>query len=149
MSESFIKYDGRKGFWIEEVFMQLLFHYINNELIKPQYSFINKDNILFNSQFHLDGYSRGILSLGWTNEIENNEVNTMISVLQNVKIMLQNKGSFIPVNELQAIPTEDEDFKRFYRHPFPTSELIKIVNALIQMLQGTWTSTNYSMDINY
>jgi hypothetical protein len=69
-----------------------------------------------------------------------------------VKNTLQNKGTFISVNELQAIPTQDRMFKwLFSEKPFPTIDLIKIIDALIQMLQGTWTSTNYDMtaEINW
>ncbi|WP_343531980.1 hypothetical protein [Pedobacter sp.] len=74
----------------------------------------------------------------------------MLQVLQNVKITLKSKESYIFVTELQAIPTEDKDFKILYsRNPFPTAELIKIIDALIKMLQGAWDFTNYSMDINY
>jgi hypothetical protein len=70
--------------------------------------------------------------------------------LQNVKISLQNKGAFISVSELQSIQTNDKDFKYLYsRNPFPVAELIKIIEVLIQMLQGIWASNNYDMDINY
>ncbi len=69
----------------------------------------------------------------------------MIQVLQNVKTTLQGKGAYISIAELQAIPTEDKDFKRLYRYPFPTSQLRKIIDVLIKMLQGTWGFTNYKM----
>lgn len=74
----------------------------------------------------------------------------MLQILKNVKTILQSKGTYISVAELQSIPTEDKNFKNLYnRKPFPTAELIKIIDALIQKLQGAWDSSNYNMDINY
>lgn len=74
----------------------------------------------------------------------------MLQVLQNAKVYLQSKGELIIVDELQAIPTEDKDFKLLYsRTPFPIVELIKIIEALIKMLQGNWESDNYNMEIDY
>lgn len=149
MAKNFIQFNGNIGFWIPKVYMQLLFHYVNDEISKPYCNFVQKNQLIYNLQFHIDGYSAGFLSLDWKGYLDNSEINTMMQVLQNVKATIQNKGTFIAVSELQAIPTEDWYFKIYYQKSFPTSELIKIVDALIQMLQDTWTSTNYSMDINY
>ena len=152
MSTVPIKYNGNLGFEIADEFMQLLFHYIKEEIVKPQYNLTNKEDLISGLTFEINGYSSGNLSLRWDDMfINSTEEQTMIQVLQNVITNLQNKGSSISVAEMQAIPTDDDDnFKLLYsRKPFPTLELIKISNALIQMLQGTWTSTNYSMDINY
>lgn len=151
MSQSKMFYSQNKGFWIHEIYMQLVMHYIHQELIKTQYNFSNKQDLVDDLEDNINGICSGYIGLNWEDVIVagTTEEQTMISALQNVKTTLQNKGAFISVNELQAIPTEDWDFKVYYRKPFPTSELIKIVDALIQMLQGTWTSTNYDMKINY
>jgi hypothetical protein len=152
MSTVPIKYNGNSGFEIADEFMQLLFHYIKEEVVKPQYILTKKEDLISGLTFEINGYSSGNLSLRWNNIfINSTEEQTMTQVLQNVIINLQNKGTFISIAEMQAIPTDEDDhFKHlFSRNPFPTSELIKIVNALIQMLQGTWTSNNYRMDIQY
>lgn len=151
MATTKIVYKENKGFWINESFMQLAYCYIYEELKKSQYTVTNKNQLLDEIKFHIDGYSTGIMSLGWYGFVETDaEKQTMVTVLQNVKVTLQSKGSYISVAELQSIPTEDKDFKILYsRKPFPTAELIKIIDALIKMLQGTWDSTNYNMDINY
>lgn len=150
MSDTKITNGNNIGFWVHEIYMQLAYCYIYDELIKPQYSITNKDDILYSIKFHIDGYSTGIMSLGWETFTNNpSDKQTIISVLQAVKTNLQNKGAFIPFTELQSIPTEDDDFKIYYRDPFPTSQLIKIVHAIIEIIHGTWTSTNYSMDIVY
>ncbi|WP_291119049.1 hypothetical protein [Flavobacterium sp. UBA6135] len=152
MSTVSITYNGNPGFEIADEFMQLLFHYIKEEVVKPQYNLTNKEDLISGLTFEINGYSSGNLSLRWSNMFTNStEEQTMIQVLQNVIINLQNTGAFISVAEMQAIPTDNDDnFKLlFSRKPFPTAELIKIIDALIQMLQGTWTSTNYYMEINY
>lgn len=151
MARTFIDYKEGKGFEINEVYIQLAFCYIYQEAKKAYYNFSNKDDLMYDFETSINGLRHGYLVLNWDDDLVNqSDEQTMLQVLENVKITLQNKGSFISVAELQTIPTEDKDFKRFYgRYPFPISELIKIIDALIQMLQGTWESTNYNMDINY
>ncbi len=149
MPITFIEYKNNKGFSIHETFMQLAYFYIYMELEKPNYKISNKDDLLYSTKFHIDGYSNGTMSLVWNNLNQQDE-QIIQQILQNVKSSLENKGAYISVAELQAISTEDEDFKILYsRNPFPTAELIKIIDALIKMLHGTWNSTNYRMDINY
>lgn len=149
MSTTFIELKDNKGFYIHESFMQLAYCYLYTELEKSLYNISNKDDLLYSIRFHIDGYSSGIMSLGWRNLNQHDE-QVMLLVLQNVKTILDNKGEYISVAELKAIPTEDKDFKILYsRKPFPTAELIKIIDALVKMLLGTWDSNNYSMDINY
>ena len=147
MATTKIDYKERKGFYINEAYIQLAFCYIYQEAKKSQYNFSNKQEILESLQDDINGY----LVLMWHDDLVNqSDEQTMLQVLQNVKTTLQGKGAYISVAELQSIPTKDEDFKILYsRKPFPTAELIKIIDALIKMLQGTWDSTNYNMDINY
>lgn len=150
MNADFIDYRDNKGFYISNIFMQLLIHYINEELKKSQHIFTNKNRFLRENESIISGECAGYFAITWDSIIVNStEEQTMIQILQTVKTTLQNKGAFISVSELQGIPTSDGDFKRFYRKPFPTAELVKILDVLIQMLQGTWTSTNYDMEINY
>lgn len=152
MATTKIRYNDGKGFWISEAYIQLAFCYIYQEAKKNQYNFSNKQDLLGDFEDKINGYRNGYLILGWDEDVITSqaEEQTMLQVLQNVKTTLQSKGSYISVEELQSIPTEDKDFKRlFSRKPFPTSELIKIIDALIKMLQGTWSSDNYDMDINY
>ena len=150
MSTELIDYKN-KGFQISDIYMQLVLYYINEELKKNQYIFTNKGYLQRYHESIINGNMAGWFAFLWDEKLSNSsDEQTMLQVLENVKITLQNKGSFISVAELQTIPTEDKDFKRFYgRYTFPISELIKIIDALIQMLQGTWESTNYNMDINY
>jgi light-regulated signal transduction histidine kinase (bacteriophytochrome) len=151
MATTFIDYKDKKGFYISESFMQLAMFYISEELKKSQYTFINKTELLDTFDSIVNGYRKGFLVLSWNEELEGTtDEQMMIQVLQNLKTSLLNKGAMISLAELKSIPTDDPDFEILYsRNPFPTSELIKIIEALIQMLNGSWTSTNLYMDINY
>lgn len=151
MATTFIDYKDKKGFYISESFMQLAIFYISEELKKSQYTFVNKTDLLDTLDSSIKGYDKGFLVLLWDEElVGTDDEQTMIQVLQNVKASLLSKGNMISLAELKSIPTDDPDFERlFSSKPFPTSELIKIMDALIQMLNGSWTSTNLYMDINY
>jgi hypothetical protein len=150
MPESKIVFENNEGFWIHEIYMQLVYCYIYTELSKSEYSITKKDDMLYSIKFHIDGWSTGIMALGWFDYVQSkSDKKNILSVLENTKSMLQLKGDYIEVNELQNIKTEDEDFKLFYRTPFPISELIKVINALIEMVEGVWNSTNYNMEIKY
>ena len=151
MATTFIKYQNNKGFYIAESFMQLVFHYIHQEIIKPEYNFTNKQEIIESMEDDINGLTKTYLVLMWHNDLVNSsEEQTMIQVLQNVRTTLQNKGTFISIEEQKTIATEDHTFEYILgRKPFPTTELIRVIDALIQMLEGTWTSTNYNMDLNW
>lgn len=152
MARTFIHYEQGKGFEINEAFFQLAIYYIYTEVKKSQYIFSNKQEFLEDFEDKINGIQNGWMVLGWYDDVITSptEVQIMLQVLQNMKSALQGKGAYISVAELQSIPSDDFGFKTLYsRNPFPSAELIKIINALIKMLQGTWDSTNYSMDINY
>ncbi|KMQ58416.1 hypothetical protein ACM46_22190 [Chryseobacterium angstadtii] len=139
-----------KGFQTSDIFMQLAIYYINEEFKKEQYIFTNKHSLEEYHKSVINGQMAGWFAFLWDLYIANaSEEETMIQILQAVKTIIHHKENYISVNELQAIPTADGDFKIFYRKPFQTAELIRILDALIQMLQGTWNDTNYDMDINY
>jgi len=152
MARTFITYKEEKGFEINEVFMQLAINYVYAEAKKAQYVFSNKQELIEDFEDKINGIQNGWMVLGWYDDVitSSTEEHTMLQILQNVKTILESKGKYISIGELQAIPTGDDNFKTLYsRNPFPVAELIKIIDALIKMLQGTWDSTNYSMDINY
>ena len=116
MPESKIVFEKNEGFWIHEIYMQLVYCYIYKELSKSEYSITKKDDMLYSIKFHIDGWSTGIMSLGWFDYLQSkSDKKNILLVLENTKSMLQLKGDYIEVNELQNIKTEDEDFKLFYR----------------------------------
>lgn len=151
MPDTFVTYKENKGFYIAESFMQLTWYYVLQEIINPQYNFVNKQDLIEDFQQDIDGIHAGYLVLSWDDYLDNfTEEQTMIQVLQNVKTTLQNKGAFISIQEQKTIQTEDHTFEYMLgKKPFPTAELIRVIEALIQMLQGIWESTNYNMYLNW
>ena len=150
MAKTFINYNENNGFYIGESFIQLAMYYIYTEALKPQYVFSNKANVLLDMKYKIDGIQSTYFTLMWSSLLNgSSDEQSMIAVLQNTRINLQNKGAYIAISELQALDSDDFDFKYFFGKNFPTSELIKIIDALIQIMQGTWTSTNYDMNIDY
>ncbi|MCA1919676.1 MAG: hypothetical protein LDL38_09775 [Flavobacterium piscis] len=91
MASTFIQYQNGKGFNIAEEFMQLMIYYIHKELEKPQYAFINKNLFIMGHEGIINGISSGYLTLPWKRIlVSTEEEQTMIQILQNVKISLQN-----------------------------------------------------------
>ncbi|MBP9689980.1 MAG: hypothetical protein KBE91_10245, partial [Bacteroidia bacterium] len=106
MNADFIDYRDNKGFYISNIFMQLLIHYINEELKKSQHIFTNKNRFLRENESVISGVCAGYFAITWDSIIVNSiEEQTMVQVLQNVKSTVQSKGAYITVEELQAIPT--------------------------------------------
>ncbi len=84
----------------------------------------------------INGQMGGWFAFLWDEYISNfSEEQTMVQILQIVKDRIHHKGEYISLAELQAIPTMDDHFKLFYNKPFPTADLIRILDALIRMLQ--------------
>ena len=150
MSDAFITYKKNKGFWINESFMQLAFHYIHQELEKKSYSFLEKEILLEDLKDNINGLCRGYIGLNWHENLRLEEEQTMLNILHQVKSTLKAKGTYISVEELMSIPTEDHILRYMLdKKPFPTEELIRVMDALTQMLKGTWDSTNYDMDLKW
>ena len=149
MSYELIDYKN-KGFQTSDFFIQLALYYINEELKNKKYLFVNKNSLQKYNNDVVNGSMAGWFAFLWDDYIlSSNEEQIMIQVLQSTKSSMLSKEKFISVDELQGIPTRDRDFSVFYCKPFPISELIKIIDALLQMLQGTWSYANYDMEINY
>lgn len=151
MGQTLVEYEKDKGFWIAETMMQLVLHYILQEMEKPEHLIPNKSDLLEDTKFHINGYSGGHMYFSLFDEINSPaDEQVMIQILNNVKTTLQNKGSLISVEELMSIPTDDLTLKYILdKKPFPTAELIRVMDALIQILERTWPHKDYEMDLNW
>lgn len=140
-SDTLIDYkDDSKGFWIQEPHLQIVLHYILEELKKPQYTFVDKPGIIDRFEFIINGYMSSYLVLpldillkAATDEQE------FIRVLQQVKLNFRLKDSYISVAELQSIPTDDMTFKWvFETDPYLSNEIVIVIDALIEIVSNTW-----------
>ncbi len=149
MSRADIDYKG-KGFVTSDLYIQLALFYINEELKTGKYTFSETNALLKYNEDVINGAFAGWFAFFWDSHLLNlRDEQTMIQILENVKSAMRIKGDFISVEELQSIPTKDGDFKLLYRRPFPTTELIKIFNALSELLKGNWQYENYELEIEY
>ena len=62
MATTKIDYKERKGFYINEAYIQLAFCYIYQEAKKSQYNFSNKQEILESLQDDINGYTYGYIA---------------------------------------------------------------------------------------
>ncbi len=143
--------DENKGFYIHEDFIQLASLYIYKELIKPVLynDFTDKAELVSDHEDINNGLQSGYLTLGWEDTLINsNDEQLMILLLQNVITYLQTKGRYIRIAELKSLPTTDGHWLSTMQTPFPTNELIRILNALIQLIDNTWQPSDYNMEIS-
>lgn len=149
MSRADIDYKGN-GFVTSDLFIQLALFYINEELKNDKYTFSEKNSLLKYNEEVINGVFAGWFAFLWDSYLLNlRDEQTMIQILANVKSSIRIKGDFISVEELQSISTKDGDFKLLNHRPFPVAELIRIFNALSELLQGNWQHENYEMEIEY
>lgn len=149
MATELMGYKG-KGFITSDIFMQLALYYIHEELKKDQYVFIQKETLTDYHLMVINGKMGGWFAFLWDEYISNSsEEQTMVHILQIVKDRIHHKGAYISLSELESIPRVDGDFKIFYNKPFPTADLINILETLIEMLQGNWDHEAYDIHINY
>jgi hypothetical protein len=149
MPDTKFTFNDNKGFWIAEHYMQLAYHYIHQELLEPIYdAFSNKQGLILDCELKINGMQFGYFSVMWDEDLSNDADRLlMIQLINQVITNLQAKGDYITVEELKAIPTEDDHWEGIITSkPFPVNDLLKIFNAMIQVLNGTWESSNYNMD---
>ncbi len=151
MATTFIAYKDHKGFYIYESYIQLAFFYIYFELMKPGLydDFSNKTDLVEDCEIKINGMTSTYFVLDWDFYLINPaEEQLMVTLLQNAKSNLQAKGAFISAQEIQDLPTTDDHWKNNIAGTFRVSELIRIFDALIEIMQGTWESINFEMVIN-
>lgn len=151
MGKTLVEYEKDKGFWISESMMQLVLHYIVEEMEKPEHPIPDKSDLMMMLRWDIDGYTRSYMSVRLFDEIDSLEGEQMfIRVLEKVKETLHDKGAYISIEELMSIPTKDMALRYILdKKPFPTGELIRVVDALIQMLERTWMHKDYEMDLDW
>ncbi|MBP2616425.1 hypothetical protein [Chryseobacterium jejuense] len=151
MGKTLVEYEKDKGFWISESMMQLVLHYIVEEIEKNEHPISDKSDLLMMLRWDIDDYTRGHMSVRLFDEIDSlADEQIIIRLLNSVKETLQNKGSLISVEELMNIPTRDLALKYILdKKPFPAAELICVIDPLIQMLERTWEHKDYQMELNW
>jgi hypothetical protein len=143
--------DDTKGFWITESQLQVVLHYILQELKLPKYSFSNKAHIIDDFEFIINGYMHSYLYLSLADLLDDTiKAQEFVRVLQQVKLNFRFKDEFISVAELLAIPTEDDSFREVFGYwPYSKFEVILIIDALNELITGTWNRGIENFDLNF
>ena len=143
--------DDTKGFWITEPHLQLVLHYILQELKLPKYSFSNKADIIDDFEFIINGYMHSYLNLPLETLLDDTvNAQEFVRVLQQVKLNFRFKDEFISVGELLAIPSKDISFRDVFSDwPYSKFEVILIIDALIELITGTWNRGVENFDLNF
>ncbi|WGH74769.1 hypothetical protein P8625_11840 [Tenacibaculum tangerinum] len=150
MAETKIDYKGGKGFWIAEIYMELTYEYILQALEDSEEIIPFKDDLKEDINFFVNAYGKGMLTLLWFNFIKTDEdEKIMICLLNRAKKILESKGDYIEVDELNGYEEKKEEMASKWPKPIKTTEIIKIIDTLILMLKGEWEETSYSMEIEY
>ena len=149
MTTTFIDYREDIGFWIEEIYMEIVFEYIDQSLETYNGNISFREDLDFDLNFNTTGLSKGMLTLTWDSFLNYNYENeqTMISILESTKDFLTSKGQLINSDELNILEKKKES-EMIWKKSLKISEVLKIIDALILMLKNEWQETNYDMKID-
>jgi len=143
-----IKYNynnERKGFWLEERFIEVLSYYVS--LIfekkglenKPEWYLEVYDDFLTITH----GYNTGVQAILFEDNLQfiKDREQEIISVLEDTKELLYSKGKEISLDELRN-ETESrkitEDLKNGWDFPVQVKSLVAITDLMIQLFKHEW-----------
>ena len=151
MATTFIDYKKEKGFWIPEIYMELTYEYILQALNSIRSNLSIREEVKEDIKFNTTGLAKGMLTLTWQSFLKGKKQESeMIYILEETIKLLNAKEEFISVKELNSYENKKEEVASSWPKPLRTSEIIKIVEALMLMLKNEWNKpSNYVMEINY
>ena len=150
MAKTFIDYKEDIGFWIPEIFMELTYEYVLQTLHAIEGDLSIREELIEDIEFNINGLAKGMLTLTWGSFLKNEEqLNEIVLVLNDTKNLLSNKGEYISVEELNEYEVKKKEMASNWPKPIKTAEVIKIIEAIILMLNDEWDEPNYSMSIDY
>jgi len=150
MATTYINYKDDNGFWIDEIYMELVFEYVLQMLKSEQKLIHFSSELIEDLEFDSRGCSRGYLILDWKYILNTHEDKLfMIDLLKNTIGIVKRKGEFISVSELNQYEKGKGINGQKWPKPLKTSEIIKILDTLILMLKDEWHETRYGMEIDY
>jgi hypothetical protein len=145
MATTRIEYQN-KGFWIEDLFIEVLSHFICQ-------TYENSGVNTFNSSV-LDVYESCDMNRKYAtypivnfDEISNpNDQQTLIDVFEQTKLLILFYGTEISASQLNQLEDikSDESFKNFWEMPIKTASLVTTLSLFQQLLNSTFPYTNKS-----
>ena len=149
MATTHIDYKDDKGFWVAEIYIELTYEYILQALNNKTNQIPIEKNLRKDLELFTSGMFKGMLTLTWDTFLSSEDEQVIVSILEDTKTLLQNKGEYISKEELNSYEVKKGEMASVWPKPIKISEVIKIVDALILMFKGEWDETSYGMDIDY
>jgi hypothetical protein len=149
MGTIFIEYQ-EKGFWIDPFFIEVLSDYICQtfETIGVNTFSQKLQNLYVRCDLNRKGQSYGMVNILFDKYVTNpSDTTALIDVLTQTKSLILSIGTELSIElltEFESRKTIDES-KSSWVFPIKTSSLAATIDIIIQMLNGTWVSDNYSV----
>lgn len=132
-----------KGFWINPIFIELVSQYIcetmegngiNTYTPEMQEMYIDFDT-------NRTGQCLGFVNILFDDITNNTDKTTMVTVLNQTKILIQSLGTEISISQLNQF--EDNKIDPYFKLmnwtiPVQTSSLVNLLNLFIDLLNGTY-----------
>ena len=146
---AYIKFNS-KGFWIPEAFVEVLSDYICEVFEANDVSTFsaNLQDLYEYCDANRSGASMGMVGISFDRTITNDtDKATLIDILNQTKSLIGPKGQELSINTLNEFENRkvDDSFKKGWVFPVKTHSLTATIDIVIQMLNGTWASDNYSV----
>lgn len=151
MPRSFICFDNKnmssndKGFWINDHLLQIVCWYIVETIDRQSQIkeiWLKKDlrDHFYNNAI---GMFNGFMHLNFSEYLANNDQKKIFdNILIDTKKLVFQKGEAISINELNQIErNKDIELRSEWQSPFETARIIKIIDALEQLIAGKLTLT--------
>jgi hypothetical protein len=148
-SLAYIKFNS-KGFWIPEAFIEVLSESICEVFEAQDLSTFstNLQRLYKYCDANRSGASMGMVGIPFDRTVTNNaDKIILINALNQTKSLIASKGQTLSTTILNAFENRkvDDDFKSYWGYPIQTHSLTATIDITIQMLNGVWTSSNYSV----
>jgi hypothetical protein len=145
---TFIEFKSR-GFWIPPSFIEVLCDYICGTFESVGISTFsqNLQDIYEDCDTNRKGSRIGIVDIPLDEYIINStDTARLINVLNQTQELIASEGIELSIETLEDFESRktDDYFNEPWAFPIKTQSLITTIDIIIKMLNGTWTSGNYS-----
>ncbi|WP_241316245.1 hypothetical protein [Chryseobacterium arthrosphaerae] len=140
-----IKNKDGMGFWIDKADIEVLSHFLIQ--IFDKYNLKSKNEI-FDDMYDVLDFNRQGIRYSTTNIYlqfleTQDDINTMIRVLEDAKVLIAEQGEFITVDFINGLNQYRDKTEHWnWDKPIFTSSFIKVLDIMILMLKGKWQETD-------
>jgi hypothetical protein len=138
------------GFWIHQAFIEVLSDFICETFENIGIDTFSRglQDIYEDCDLNRKGVSIGMVTILFDKYITNTaDKIALINLLNQTKTLISSKGSELSIATLEDFESRkaDDYFKCPWAFPIKTQSLTATIDMIIQLLNGTWNSDNYSI----